>query len=123
MAYPRIDGQFNPRFIVPRARHGNKVHEVVSDIATSTFINYPCAVRVNGEWLKPDQFQVSIGAIGACIQAYLDFFTAVQDGKNIPHRKTPLMLKYPNHPKKGMIEMMKYTREERPWITAQKLNF
>lgn len=79
-----LDGQFNPRFIVPRARYGNKVHEAVVDISTSTFINYPCAVRVNGEWLKPDQFQVSIGAIGACIQAYLDFFTAVQDGEEDP---------------------------------------
>ncbi len=76
-----LDGQFAPRFIVPRARYGRKVHEAVSEIATNTFINYPTAVRVNGEWLKPDQFQVSIGAIGSCIQAYLDFFTAVQDGE------------------------------------------
>lgn len=76
-----LDGQFAPRFIVPRARYGRKVHEAVSEIATNTFINYPTAIRFNGEWLKPEQFQVSIGAIGACIQAYLDFFTAVQDGE------------------------------------------
>ncbi len=78
-----LDGIFSPRFIVPRARYNGRVHEAVNE-AVSAFIKHQHTIRYNDRWLKPEEYQLSIGACGEMIQAYLDFFTAVQDGEENP---------------------------------------
>jgi len=78
-----LDGIFSPRFIVPRAGYNGRVHEAVNE-AMSAFIKHQHTIRYNDRWLKPEEYQLSIGACGEMIQAYLDFFTAVQDGEENP---------------------------------------
>lgn len=78
-----LDGLFTPRFIVPRARYNERVHEAVNE-AVSAFMKHPHTIRYKNRWLRPEEYNLSIGACGVLIQAYLDFFTAVQDGEEKP---------------------------------------
>lgn len=78
-----LDGLFSPRFIVPRASYSGRVHEAVNE-AVSAFMQHPHTIRYKDRWLKPEEYQISIGACGVMIQAYLDFFTSVQEGEEKP---------------------------------------